>query len=71
MDGVQPKPPTEPALEPEAYNDDAEGNEEAEPDTADLDIIAELGKFPNDENLDDEDADVSLEIDDLVEDDFE
>ncbi|WP_177504482.1 DNA-directed RNA polymerase subunit beta [Anaerosinus sp.] len=71
VDGVQPKPPTEPALEPEAYNDDAEGNEEAEPDTADLDIIAELGKFPNDENLDDEDADVSLEIDDLVEDDFE
>lgn len=71
VDGVQPKPPTEPALEPEAYNDDAEGNEEAEPDTADLDIIAELGKFPNDENLNDEDADVSLEIDDLVEDDFE
>lgn len=71
VDGVQPKPPTEPALEPEAYNDDAEGNEEAEPDTADLDIIAELGKLPNDENLDDEDADVSLEIDDLVEDDFE
>ncbi|WIW70105.1 DNA-directed RNA polymerase subunit beta [Anaerosinus gibii] len=71
VDGVQPKPPTEPALKPEAYNDDAEGNEEAEPDTADLDIIAELGKFPNDENLDDEDADVSLEIDDLVEDDFE
>lgn len=71
VDGVQPKPPTEPALEPEAYNDDAEGNEEAEPDTADLDIIAELGKFPNDENLDDEDADVSLKIDDLVEDDFE
>ena len=73
VDGVQPKPPTDPALEPEAYNDeaDAEGSEEAEPDTADLDIIAELGKFSGDENLDDEDTDVSLEIDDLVEDDFE
>ena len=71
VDGVPPQPPNDPALEPEAYNDDAEGTDDAEPDEADLDIIAEMGDLSTEETIDDEDTNVSVEIDDLGEDDFE